>query len=275
MCCYQGKISLPSLQHIPNELFNLFTANNPVSSAFYQCILFYNNALAMTSVGKTIDSSVNRHGRGPYSYVLHGELIHHAGSILPPQGREPLYSQLYIHDNISYSGALDLRIAHQDRLNPNRDYSLDRTTLNLLQGMLHQSHPAVHLYQQAFELTTTLPPEQQCHISLHFTPAEDKRCYNLPTSNEVAVVVIGDGEQITGSQDIIVYRKNLDNPAYPQSLFRISDSHPLYPSLCYILLFPTGQISWHSNILYRQVEDQEACYCFHICPTHIESNHLF
>ena len=59
MCCYQGKISLSDLQHVLYDLFDLFTCNDSVSSAFYQHILFYNNALAITLVGKTIDSSVN------------------------------------------------------------------------------------------------------------------------------------------------------------------------------------------------------------------------
>ena len=52
----------------------------------------------MTSVGKTTDPTVNQVGGGPYSYVLRGELIHQAGSILPLQGRDLTYSQLYIHD---------------------------------------------------------------------------------------------------------------------------------------------------------------------------------
>ena len=99
--------------------------------------------------------------------------------------------------------------------------------------------------------------------------------------------MVGDKEQITRPQDIIVYRKNLDNPAYSQSFFRISDSYPLYPLLYYVLLFPTGQMGWHPSICYRQVEDPNDSqrihvsleeyfyYCFHIHPSHIESNHLF
>ena len=132
--------------------------------------------------------------------------------------------------------------------------------------MLHQSHPAIHLYLQAFELTSTLPPEQRCQISLHYDPTTDRHRYNIPKPNvnEIAIIVVGDGEQITGPQDIIVYRKNLDNPAYPQSLFRISDSHPLYPSLRYVLLFPTGQKGWHPSIHYRQVEDPNDSQRIHV-----------
>src|SRR6266849_3565609 len=288
MCCYQGKVVLPKLQEILHDLFHLFTRNDPVGTAFHQCILFYNNSLAMTSVGKKTNHSINN-GRGPYSYILRGELIHQAGSIIPSEGLHPTYAQLYIHDNWGFTDVLDRRLAHHNQRNSDPQLHLDRNTLAILQGMLHQSHPAIHLYQQAFELTTTLPPDQRCQISLHFDPNSDRRRYNLPNANvnEIAVVVIGDGEQITGSQDIVIYKKN--QPGHPRSLFRISDSHPLYPSLRYVLLFPTGQMGWHPTIPYTQVENQaddhngRTCvsleqylrYRFHIRPAHVESNHLF
>jgi hypothetical protein len=52
----------------------------------------------MTSTGKTTDPTINEGGGAPYSYVLHGELIHQAGSVLPFLDRDLTYSQLYIHD---------------------------------------------------------------------------------------------------------------------------------------------------------------------------------
>ena len=239
MCCYQGKVELPKLQAAPPELLDLFIRQEADTSAFRQNILFYNNSLAMTFVGKTTDRSINQDGRGPYSYVLCGELIHQAGSILPRPGANPTYFQLYIHDT---DHAVDHRITRHLHQRQNPISLLDRATLGLLQGMLHASHPAVHLYTQALELTNTMAPDQRCSISLQFNPNCDNRRYNLPdaTVKETAVVVIGDGERPSGSQDIIVYRKNQH-----QHFFRISDSHPLYPSLHYVLLFPTGQMSWY------------------------------
>jgi PIF1-like helicase/Helitron helicase-like domain at N-terminus len=282
MCCYQGKISLPKLHKIPRHLRGLFIADDHVSRDFHKNILFYNNCLAMTSTGKTTDPTVNQGGRGPYSYVLRGELIHQAGSVLPPEGREPIYSQLYIHDT---EQATDLRLRQHHLNGRNRDHPLNPYVLNLLQGILHQSHPAVHLYEQALAHTRNMALEQQFAVSLHFDSTCDRRRYNLPnaTVNEIAAVIIGDGEQITGSQDIIVYRKGR-----PLELFRISDSHPLYSSLRYVLLFPTGQLGWYPTIPYNETENQAAPrrreyvsleqyfrYQFHIRPFHIESDHLF
>jgi len=167
MCCYQGKISLPGLHHIPQPLYNLFTANDPISRAFHNYILFYNNSLAMTSTDKRTDYTVNQGGGAPYSYVLHGELIHQAGSVLSLPNYDPIYSQLYIHDT---KHAANYCLSRHNR--QNSDYPLDNYTLNLLQGILHKSHPAIPLYQQALERTVNMPPDQHFSISLHF----DQNC---------------------------------------------------------------------------------------------------
>lgn len=97
MCCFSGKVSLPPLQPPPPELYNLLTSDQ--GRAFCMHIHNYNNALAMTLVGRKLDNSLNRHGGGPHSFRLHGELIHKAGSLFPPEGQPPIHAQLYICDS--------------------------------------------------------------------------------------------------------------------------------------------------------------------------------
>jgi hypothetical protein len=71
-------------------------------------------------------------------------------------------------------------------------------------------------------------------------------------------------------------------------LERIFDTHPLYLSLHYVLLHPTGQLGWHCFIPYEVLEDQQRenkhkyvtlaeFHHFHLLPrpSHIQSNHLF
>ena len=68
-------------------------------------------------------------------------------------------------------------------------------------------------------------------------------------------------------------------------LQEISDTHPLYPSLHYVLLFSNGDLGWHPNIFHMDVEDpgddhqrkrvtqlEYFKYCLH--PHQGESNHL-
>jgi hypothetical protein len=157
--------------------------------------------------------------------------------------------------------------------------------------MLYHSHYGVELYKQAYELTRNLPPEQQCRIALHFDPASDRRRYQTPhvSVDEIAVLLIGSEDQPADSQDIVLYRR--DGPP-----LRIYDTNPLYPSLRYILLFPTGQLGWHQGLPYRHPEDvaprennedaeptwerhispaEYLRYRLHIRPIEVESNHLF
>ena len=158
--------------------------------------------------------------------------------------------------------------------------------LCVLQDMLWRSHPDVALYKQAYQMSLAVPPEHQCHIALHFDATCDKCCYQCPDAavREMAVILPGDGDHVRGSQDIILYC-NFGPP-----LQCISDSHPFYPALRYVLLFPTGQLSWHPTILYETVEEGAPCRgreCIHvsmaefhryrlfICAPDVESNHIF
>jgi hypothetical protein len=89
MCCYSGKISLPALEPPPPELYHLLTTEGPTEKSFHSLIHNYNSTLAMTSVGRKLDHSFNQRGGRPYSFRLHGELIHRAGSLLPPDISKP------------------------------------------------------------------------------------------------------------------------------------------------------------------------------------------
>ena len=72
----------------------------------------------MTLVGRKLDNSINRAGGGPYTFRLHGELIHRAGSLLPPDGDPPIYAQLYIYD---LEVALNHRLLNQHNSNLHPD----------------------------------------------------------------------------------------------------------------------------------------------------------
>src|SRR6201999_844712 len=85
MCCFKGKISLPPLQQAPPELYDLLTRQDPIGNGFCNLIRNYNSALAMTSVGRTVNHAIND-GHGPYTFVLEGQLSHLAGSLLPAEG---------------------------------------------------------------------------------------------------------------------------------------------------------------------------------------------
>jgi len=58
LCCTQGKMTLPPLTPPPEPLRWLLTSNEADAKDFRQHIRSYNNALAFTSVGANLDTTV-------------------------------------------------------------------------------------------------------------------------------------------------------------------------------------------------------------------------
>ena len=266
LCCFSGKIKIPRLDDPPSELLRLLSGQDDRAKKFRDRIRNYNNALAMTSLGCDQNGAINRDGGGPYVFKVQGRLYHRSGSLLPQPGSSPVYAQLYIYDP---QEALDFR------MNNEANTSLSRETMQTLQDMLYRRHPGVQLYKQAYELTRNMGPDQQCKIALRFDGRTDPRRYNLPTetSNEIAVILPGDGDQPTdGVRDIILNRRG-------GHLQEITDMHPLYPSLHYVLLFPTGQLQWHNNILHSAVDEKKVTqaefFKYRLFSRVNESNHIF
>jgi len=290
MCCFEGKVSLPRLDALPQELHNLYHDNDRQAKAFRDNIRQYNSALAMTSVGQDagrqlhIDRTVND-GNGPWVYKLHGACHHITGSLLPPEGRQPSYAQLYIWDP---EQALDIR------MNNRANAALDRRTMQSLQDMLYRKHPSIALYKQAIELTANLDPAQDCRILLRFDKNCDKRRYNLPgaANREIAVIIPGEGDASLEPRDIILHRKG-------GGLRRINEMSPAYQALHYVLLFPTGQLGWHKDLPRgagdgahdsdsdqqrnqvvavrgkRKTISQREYFIYRLHPRQNESNHIF
>ena len=70
------------------------------------------------------------------------------------------------------------------------------------------------------------------------------RQYNLPTSSKVVAVIVGDFNVESSNHDIIIENKS-------SGLQRISELHPSFMSLQYLLLFPYGEDGFMKNISYR------------------------
>ncbi|XP_026459710.1 uncharacterized protein LOC113360417 [Papaver somniferum] len=70
----------------------------------------------------------------------------------------------------------------------------------------------------------------------------DERSYNLPTADEISVILPGDGSQKYDFRDIILHCKG------KVGFKRISECHPAYLPLHYVLMFPYNEMSWHPNI---------------------------
>ena len=116
-------------------------------------------------------------------------------------------------------------------------------------------------------------------VRLHVGDGTDGRRYNLPTVNELAAIIPGDGsEPVQNDRDIVLCM-------HDHSLKCISQLHPSYQPLHYVLLFLYGELGWNIHMLLEDTETSECreqkkitqhmyyAYCLHDCPT-IEPNAL-
>ncbi|KAH7853015.1 hypothetical protein Vadar_032118 [Vaccinium darrowii] len=239
-CCLQGKVKLPPLMTPPPPIQALYDGNDDRSKSFRVNTRSYNAANAFTSLGAKFDDRVFS-GRGPTSFTIHGELRHRTGSLMPLPGEDPSYAQLYIYDPNS---ALDVR----DRRNPH----LRRDVLEIIQESLLQVNEFVGKFRQAHAILNQLALSgQNLPAHLHYTVSTDRRRYNLPTSDEIAVIISGDGTEASGMRDIVLHLCGNNE------LMRINECHPAYLPLHYVLLFPHGELGWDPDLQQWDVDNEQ------------------
>jgi hypothetical protein len=152
----------------------------------------YNSVLAFTSLGAKVDESVIG-GPGSYSFRIQGEFYHKIKSLCPTEGQRPQFAQLYIHDT---------KREHQNRhaVMP----SLDPTTLDRLLTMMYNINPYVEMFKMARDMMATKGAPMD--LKLHFIASrtKDARRYNVPTVDEVAALMVGDGSETVYKRDIVL-----------------------------------------------------------------------
>jgi hypothetical protein len=238
VCCNSGHVVLPLLRDPPYVLKALLQDSDHQAKDFRENIWKYNRAFAFTSLQVIEDHSVNEHRRGPPVFRIHGELHHRGGPLSVPPDRPPSYAQLYFYDP---QAALE----HRCRLNSN----LDPDTLHVLQDMLLSNNRYVTIYRHSFEILEHYDPDDDVSIRLRVTSTQDHRRFNLPTADEVAVILPG-MEGVTTDQrsrDIVLQNRT-------HGLQIISDLHPAYVPLYYVLLFPYGENGWHPGMRQRVLD---------------------
>ena len=170
---------------------------SPHSESFKKNIRQYNAAFAFASLGVKVDLAVTN-APGPYCFCINGELHHLSGSLLPENGECEAYAQIYIHDPAMQ---LDMRRRLNENLNP--------IIMTELQAMLHDTHPYIPLYKQAFCIMRENQPDGLHDVSVRLCAErhQDIHHYNLPNANEeVAAVITGDGsEEHSNHRDIVLH----------------------------------------------------------------------
>lgn len=251
-CCLSGKISVPLHRQPPPQLQRLYTGTSPESKYFLSHIRNFNYAFAFTSLGV---QNVSIRENGPFCFKIKGRLHHRVGSFLPTDTAQYSFAQIYVLD--SRDDAIEQRM----RNNPNliqTDASLTRDIMSILHDTIMEYNSLVNIYKSAFELAAN-----QSHITLRLCQNNglDHRRYNLPSNNEIAILL--PGNETTPAQhgqqwrDIILHthaQVGNNNQVHYQ---RISEIHPLYLPLQYPLLFPYGDTYFKPNALHFQNRNRQ------------------
>ena len=114
---------------------------------------------------------------------------------------------------------------------------LDVNIVLSLQTMLQECNPYIETFLTANERLA-----EHSNISLRIKlvdlPHYDSRRYNRPTAGEIAVIMVGTGDESTAGRDIVLQGRR-------DGLQRIRETHSSYNPLRYPLLFPLGEQGWH------------------------------
>ncbi len=111
---------------------------------------------------------------------------------------------------------------------------LDPTTLDRLLTMMYNINPYVKVFKMARDMMATEGVPMDLNLRLIASRTKDAYRYNVPTTNEIVTLMVGDGSEAVKRRDVVV--------AQQASPFQcISELHVGYMALHYPLLFPYSE----------------------------------
>jgi hypothetical protein len=139
-CCHRGKVILAPLPSPPLPIRSLLADQTAQARHFRRHIRQYNCSFAFTSF-RSDHNDANLNGHGPWMWKTGYQIYHSAGSLLPADGEQPSYAQLYFYD------ANDA-INHCKWRNPN----LRRELLDTIQQCLCHCNPFSCVFLNAHDI---------------------------------------------------------------------------------------------------------------------------
>lgn len=225
LCCSGGKVDIPLPPNLPDDLHRKVTED----ADFLKDIRKYNQVFAFTSIGCRVDEGLANAREGIYTFRISGQVYHRIGPAQPNAGEEARFAQIYFFDR-------ETQAHRRCTVMP----GLDIANVLLVNDILHDVNPYVHLYRQAAELGPL------ANYSICFRNAGvDLRRYNAPSVSEVGALLLdGDGQDEARQRDVRVQCRG-------GRLVRLSELHSAYDPLMYVIMFPYGTPGWHVDLMQR------------------------
>jgi hypothetical protein len=150
--------------------------------------------------------------------------------LLPEKGHTPAFAQLYIYDSV-----------HENENHHKIMQKLDENILQNLLNMLDECNLYIQNFRHIRDLIQTNVSDEIFMI-IHGDRTRDSRRYNTSMASEVAAIMVGDSHELHMANRDILLRM------HDRGMQRISEIHPSYDPLHYILLFPRGDDGWHVDV---------------------------
>lgn len=180
--------------------------------------------------------------RGVFSYRIQGAMGHYLGS-LPPRTDAfgnllpPQFAQIYIFDQ-----DIEHRVARRQGIFS----GLDRVTLIDLELMMQRHNPFAQQYLRMGEIIREMIQDGNHPVDVVFLLLANDQAgrgtHNLPTTCEVAAIMVDDGNA--------AYHRDLLLRTRGGGLMRLFETRPEYDPLQYPLLFPFGELGWTYTLKY-------------------------
>ena len=174
-------------------IFKRFFSNpaHPHYRNFHENIRTYNSSLSFASMGAHVD---HLSGRGPYVFRVHGQICHRTGHMHPEDGAQRQYCQLFV---------IDSAMANAQRMQHQANQRLNANVIQNVDEIIRQNN----IYAKAYRMLGEIEQEEKerAEQNNHSLPTvnmafrrdrnTDRRRYNLPTVDEVAMIFrSADGE---------------------------------------------------------------------------------
>jgi hypothetical protein len=190
----------------------------------------YNVTFAFTST--KVQSVGFELGLGVHKYKVQGGFYHLIGGMELAKGQLPRFLQAYVHDAANES-------PNRQMQNPN--ISLAHLTTFCM--ILMRINPYVNVFVRAADCLAANPTKEvHICITIGLTPGKgDVRRSNVPTANEVVMIIPGELGEV-GNRDVIIQRR------YGSGLQQMNKLAPSYNPLQYSLLFLVRENKWSENL---------------------------
>ncbi|CAN1125399.1 ATP-dependent DNA helicase PIF1 [Linum perenne] len=146
----------------------------------------------------------------------------------------PKFAQMFVFDTAN-------EIKHRMNSFPSDINDISEQIIKELKDMFDEHNVLVKVFRYARDRLNADGVEN-VKIKLTGNRSSDRREYDLPTIDELAILIVDETGEDTYHPDIVV--QHISN-----EMERLSFFHPSLMALQYPILFPHGEDGWHSNIM--------------------------